>query len=91
MFTQLLLCGFLYVRVDGKLKILLSLPPPPKKTHFFLSVLWAINKMTLWLLVPSEPAQGLFGGRGFKSLFLNCCKWNVLVVTYCCYCCNLLN
>lgn len=30
MFTQLLLCGFVYVLVDGKLKTLLSfLGPPP--------------------------------------------------------------
>lgn len=33
MFTQLLLCGFLYVRVDGKLKMLLSSPPQKKTTN----------------------------------------------------------
>lgn len=30
MFTQLLLCGFLYVRVDGKLKCFYLVPHPPE-------------------------------------------------------------
>ena len=37
MFTQLLLCGFLYVLVNGKLKMLFVHPSPRKKPHFFLS------------------------------------------------------
>ena len=66
MFTQLLLCGFLYVRVDGKLKCFYPIPtPPPQKKHFFLSRMWAINKMTLYLLVPFGQAWGLWGKQRF--------------------------